>query len=205
MSAVDRLAELLRELPGIGPRQARRFVYYMRSRDQGYVRNIAAALADLHRDVSICERCYRMHNRASALCPICDNPARDASTLMVVSRDADLEALERSGAYKGLYFVLGGSIPLMERKARERVRIDELVARVEADRQSATPLREVVFALNANPEGEHTESVLREALKASLDAGIKASRLGRGLSTGSELEYADGETLKAALSHRDTV
>jgi len=132
---------------------------------------------------------------------------------MVVAKDTDLEAMEKSGTYQGKYFVLGGTLALIERKNADKLRFKELTGRVsrsvtpasssvipaKAGIQSSSPLKEIILALSANPDGEHTADELKILLKPF---SLKMSTLGRGLSTGSELEYADKETLKSALQNR---
>lgn len=115
---------------------------------------------------------------------------------MIVPRDADFEAVEKSGSYKGLYFVLGGSLPILEKEPERRIRIKDLDARIKRD---TGKIKEIILAMNANAEGENTADFIKEKFKSE---GITFSELGRGLSTGSELEYADPETLKNALLHR---
>ena len=115
--------------------------------------------------------------------------------LMVVPRDIDLESVERSGSYKGHYFVLGGALPILEKEPEKKIRIIELETKV----KRSPELKELVLAMNANNDGEHTADYIKEKLSS---AGLVISILGRGLSTGTELEYADPETLKSAFLHR---
>lgn len=117
---------------------------------------------------------------------------------MIVPRDADYEAVEKSGGYKGLYFVLGGSLPILEKDPERRIRIKDLNARLKRD---AGKIKEIILAMNANAEGENTAFYLKESIYRGLPS-VVVSELGRGLSTGSELEYADPDTLKNALLHR---
>jgi recombination protein RecR len=115
--------------------------------------------------------------------------------LMIVPRDIDLEAVERSGSYKGYYFVIGGMVPILEKEPEKKVRVKELAARI----KNKPDLKEVILAMNANTDGEHTADYIREYFKGT---SLTFSVLGRGLSTGTELEYADPETLKSAFLHR---
>jgi recombination protein RecR len=117
---------------------------------------------------------------------------------MIVSRDVDFEAIEKSKVYHGYYFVLGGIIPILEKEPEKRVRLKELQARI-----SKGQFKEVILSLNANAEGEHTADFIRDYIAQNFaNKNIKVSVLGRGLSTGTELEYADGETIKSALKNR---
>jgi recombination protein RecR len=122
---------------------------------------------------------------------------------MVVARDSDFESIEKSGAYKGLYFILGGTVPVLDKEPEKRIRLKSLLERVSA----ANPgFREVIMSLNTTPDGEHTEEIVHEAMnrlrQGKADA-FKITILGRGLSTGAELEYVDSETIKNALKNRN--
>ncbi|MBI3075208.1 MAG: toprim domain-containing protein, partial [Parcubacteria group bacterium] len=139
----------------------------------------------------------------SPRCTTCADPAADTKTLMVVEKDVDLATVEKSGAYHGRFFILGSLIPLKEIKNPVvSPRIGELKAKIEKNASDGT-LKEIILALSATPEGDHTALELKIFLKPLQEKhGITISSLGRGLSTGSELEYADGETLKSALESR---
>jgi recombination protein RecR len=121
---------------------------------------------------------------------------------VIVSRDVDLENIERAHVHNGLYFVLGGSVPILDKNPEERIRTRELMQAVKS-RAEKNVLKEIILALNATPEGENTsdylESILREQTSQH---AIKISHLGRGISTGTELEYSDSETIKNALKNR---
>lgn len=120
---------------------------------------------------------------------------------MLVPRDVDLEAVEKSGSYTGRYFVLGGVIPLLEKEPEKKIRISNLEIRIKEGIQKG--LKEIILAMNANQDGEHTGEFLKEKIKEYCQrAPLTVSELGRGLSTGAELEYADPETLRNALLHR---
>lgn len=119
---------------------------------------------------------------------------------MVIEKDSDLEAIERSGAYHGRYFVLGGTLPILDKEPEKRIRIRELLAAVKARKND---LKEVILATALTPESEHTADYVRSALEETTkESGIRITTLGRGLSTGSELEYADSETLRFAFEGR---
>jgi recombination protein RecR len=197
MNSIDRLAELFKSFPGIGPRQARRFVYYLLSRHGGYAEELSRAIAELKSEIRQCAECRRFFHspsHASGLCTICADGSRDRSLLMLVPRDVDLEAVEKSRAFEGYYFVLGGVVPILEKEPEKRIRLAELDMRLKDGN-----IKEVILAMNANQDGEHTAEFIKERFK---DVKIQFSELGRGLSTGAELEYADPETLKNALLHR---
>ena len=200
MNSIEKLAEMFAQFPGIGPRQAKRFVYYLLYRNNGFSNELTQAIKDLNKEIMQCEGCFRhfaKNGHAAKLCRVCADPHRDNSMLMVVPRDIDLEAVEKSGSYKGQYFVLGGSLPILEKEPEKRIRSKELEVRIKKGLKDG--LKEVVLAMNANSEGENTADYIKEILKP---LGLEISILGRGLSTGAELEYADPETLRNAFLHR---
>lgn len=196
MDRVDELARAFERFPGIGPRQARRFVYFLLSTNQAERSRLAELVDSIAASVKQCGECRRFWSGSGELCQYCADPSRNDTQLMLVERDQDLIAMERSGSYRGRYFVLGGVLTLSGKGAiRER----ELVERVE--RRSQNGLEEIILALSATSEGEHTSDHIR-ALLQPLRGHMKLFELGRGLATGSELEYADKETLSAAFTNR---
>jgi recombination protein RecR len=197
MNVIDELAGALAKLPGIGPRQAKRFVYHLLSAPSAERATLSALISDLGKNVAQCPDCMRFYTGpVSGLCNYCDSTRRDDALLMLVEKDQDLAAIERAGTYKGRYFVLGGVLTLTGKGAiRERDLIRVLEKRIQQG------LKEVVLALSATSEGEHTADHIRLMLAPYRDL-VKTSILGRGLATGSELEYSDAETLRAALSNR---
>ncbi|MFA6095040.1 MAG: toprim domain-containing protein [Candidatus Paceibacterota bacterium] len=205
MNPLQQLTEIFSHFPGIGPRQAKRFAYYLISRDKGYIDSLVRNLQELKRSVATCERCFRyfpIGTTIGKLCPICVSVKRDQNQIMVVSRDVDLENVEKTGTFNGLYFVLGGSIPILEKNPETRIRIKELSSRIETDGTSGA-LKEIILGLNLTPEGENTEQYLRLTISSATEKySIKLSTLGRGLSTGTELEYSDPDTLRNALKNR---
>lgn len=200
MNSIDKLAEMFAQFPGIGPRQAKRFVYYLLYRNNGFSDELIQDIKSLNKEIMQCGECLRhfaKNGHVNKICNFCSDEHRDNSMLMVVPRDIDLEAVEKSGSYKGHYFVLGGSLPILDKEPERKIRIKDLKLRVEEKKKNG--LKEVILAMNANSEGENTADFIKDALKSS---GLEVSILGRGLSTGAELEYADPETLKNAFLHR---
>lgn len=198
MDSIDKLSELFSKFPGIGPRQARRFVYYLLSRNHNSTEELVKAIQDLKKETVQCGECLRFYAKngyQGKVCSVCADPTRDASQLMIVSRDVDLEAVEKSGSYKGYYFILGGSLPILEKEPEKKIRIRELEAKLKSNKE----IKEIILGMNANAEGENTADFLRERFH---DLPLTFSVLGRGLSTGAELEYADPETLRNAFLHR---
>lgn len=196
MDTIDELSTALARFPGIGPRQAKRCVFYLLSAPPSERAKLLDLIGSLGKNVRQCEQCLRFYNGSSTICNYCKDSARTNAQLMVVEKDQDLAAIERAGTYRGRYFVLGGVLTLTGKGA---IREKELSKTLE--RKSKEGLLEVILALSATSEGEHTADRLRELLLPYRDT-LKIYTLGRGLSTGSELEYSDAETLRAALSNR---
>ncbi len=191
---ISKLTVLFTRFPGIGPRQARRFVYFLLSQDKSYVESLLNQIKELRSGVNQCPECFRYY--MSKQCELCYDTNAEQSILLIVEKDADLDNIRKTGNYHGRYFVLGGLLPILEEKPETRIRNYELGIRLKKDKK----IKEVIIALSANTLGDHTLEFLR--LEISKFPNIKISTLGRGLSTGSELEYADGATLSAALESR---
>lgn len=200
MDTIERLAALFERFPGIGPRQAGRFVQFLLRSSPSLRRELVDAILALSRSTRQCPSCMRFHSDEKNICSICSNPGRDSALLAIVVSDSDLMALERSGTYRGSYFVIGGTISLASEKTnglREKELLASLAARAKAG------LREIILAFPANPEGDYTALHIRDALAPyGKEHSLKITTLGRGLSTGSELEYADPDTIKNAFEGR---
>jgi recombination protein RecR len=202
MNNIEKLIELFKEFPGIGPRQAKRFVYFLLTRNENYVFEFMRLVGVVRENVRTCQNCFRyFENGKGKLCPICLDESRDKKVFMIVSSDVDFENVEKSNAFRGYYFVLGGSVPILDKSPEKRIRQKELLSIVE--KRIKEGLDEIIIALNYNPEGENTLSYLKDLLsRFNLDNSVKISTLGRGLSHGTELEYSDIETIKNALKNR---
>ncbi len=199
--SIEQLAQLFREFPGIGERQARRFVYFLLNREKPYLVSLTNAISDLKNKSRQCTKCFRFYtDDGHEFCDICGSSKRDTAMLMVVEKDADITSVERSGAYKGLYFVFGGTVPVVEKDTERYVRIRELVKRVQEESAS---LKEIILAFSLTASGDHTDIYVRQQLTTLLEhSPTRIASLGRGLSTGTELEYSDKETLRNALENR---
>ncbi len=204
MTALEKLIRQFERFPGIGPRQARRFAHHLLTEPPGAIAELSRLIAEIQETVAECTSCFRFYAKKGGgnECSICSNEERDRTKLLIVERDADMEAIERSGTYDGLYFILGGTVPLLESEDAKKLRGGALkhIARERA----RSGLSEIILAFSVNPDGENTgryvEALLRDLISEN---SIKLSHLGRGLSTGSELEYADPETIKNALRNRE--
>ena len=190
--SLDVLVEALRRLPGVGVKSAQRMAFHLLQHDREGARQIAFALQSAVDHVRHCERCHTFTE--ATVCAICLDPQRDVRLLCVVETPADLAALERSGSYRGLYFVLMGRLSPLDGIGAADIGAQQLL-----DRASDGSLDEVIIATNFTAEGEATAHVLAEALKAR---GLRVTRLARGVPIGSELEYVDLGTIAHALVDR---
>lgn len=206
MDAIEKLTEIFRDFPGIGPRQARRFVYFLLTRNKSYLRDFINQVEELQKEIHICPECFQYFTKnaksTAALCPICQSKNRDEQVLMIVARDIDLENVEKSHSFNGKYFVLGGTVPILDKNPETKVHLRELLLAIETKAKNHG-LKEIILGFSLNPESEYTAQYVIEALSPLLTQyGLKVSHLGRGLSTGTELEYSDADTIKNALKNR---
>lgn len=190
--SVDALVEALRRLPGVGVKSAQRMAYHLLQHDREGAQRIVVALQAAMLNVRHCERCHTFTE--APVCAICLDGTRDVRQLCVVESPADQAALERTGSYRGLYFVLMGRISPLDGIGSQEIGVRELL-----DRASDGQTEEVIIATNFTAEGEATAHVLTEALRAR---GLRVTRLARGVPIGSELEYVDLGTIAHALSDR---
>lgn len=189
------LEDVIREferLPGIGPKSAQRLALHLMRVSAEEVQALGAALLRLRESVRECRRCFNYAQHE--LCPICDDPSRDAGLLCVVEQPGDLMALERAGEFEGLYHVLGGVLSPLHGVGPEDLRIDELMARV-----GEAPPREIILATSPTVEGDATAEYLRALLDES---GVLVTRIALGLPVGGDLDYADQVTVARALRGR---
>ncbi len=189
---VARLMEEFGRLPGIGPKTASRLVFYLLRAPDEQAHALAEALANLKDNVRFCSRCFNI--TVDDPCVICNSSSRDQGRICVVEEPLDVLAIERTGAWRGVYHVLHGRIAPLEGMNREDIRFDELI-----DRARTEQIEEVVLATNPNLEGEATSFHLHRALAP---LGVRVTRLARGLPTGGDLEWADPSTLGSALEGR---
>lgn len=203
MDPIDKLTEYFKEFPGIGERQAKRFVYFLLHKNPTYVKELGDKILDLKRTIHQCPTCFLFfQSKEDKLCDVCSNSKTDKTSLLIVEKDADYENIKRSRNYNGMYFILGGLVPIVSKDTATFVRTKELLKNIEVQ-YNKNGLKEIIIALSLNPQGEHTDMYLRELL-TPLQNKFKLNivSLGRGLSTGTELEYSDSETIKNALRNR---
>jgi recombination protein RecR len=194
---VARLIEAFSRLPGIGPKTAQRLTFHLLRAPDAEARVLAAALIAVRDQVVFCEVCFNISD--APRCPICRDPGRDQRRLCVVEEPLDVLALERTGEFRGRYHVLHGAISPIDGIGPDRLRIRELLARVdEADAEGAQ-FEEVILATNPTLEGEATAMYLDERLAGRVHS---VTRIARGIPVGGDLEYADEVTLIRALQGR---
>jgi len=197
MEEIEKLTKLMSSFPGVGPRQARRFVYFLLQRNKAFSGELANQIQNIHKGILQCSDCKRFYSSSynQQKCSLCVDEHR-AKTLMIIHRDIDLEAIEKADTYKGYYFVLGGSVPVLDTDPERFIRMNELLARITLLQPS-----EITLAFHINPEGENTTDYIHKKLGAQFPT-ISITTFGRGLSTGSEIEYADKETIRHAFLNR---
>jgi len=191
---LQQLMEALRCLPGVGPKSAQRMTFHLLERDPEGALRLAKALTEAVERVGRCDSCRTLSE--APLCPLCASQRRDRRLLCVVETPADVLAVEQSGAYAGLYFVLGGHLSPLDGVGPEEIGVDALLARAREG------VEEVILATNPTVEGEATAHYIGELLR---EQGVGVSRIAHGVPLGGELEYVDGSTLTRALAGRKPI
>ena len=197
---VARLIESFSRLPGIGPKTAQRLTYHLLRAPDAEARALARALVAVRDEVVFCERCFNISD--APVCPICRDPGRDNGRLCVVEEPLDVLAIDRTGEYRGRYHVLHGAISPIDGIGPERLKIRELLARVDEAAADGNRIEEVILATNPTLEGEATAMYLNERLEGHV---VSVTRIARGLPVGGDLEYADDVTLIRALQGRRAI
>ena len=212
-SKFKEIVKLFQKLPGVGPRQATRFVIALMDKPETELQEFGKAVANLRKDISFCTVCFNISDNGLSVdnrlaksvihnpCSICLDTKRDQAKLLVVEKVTDLDSIERTGLYKGLYHVLGGAINPLDGLTPETLRLRELGDRI--GKLSGRNI-ELIIATNPNTAGETTSHYIREIFGSASwrKKGVYLTRLARGLSSGSNLEYTDEITLKNALDYR---
>ena len=191
-NTLDALIQALRRLPGVGVKSAARMAFHLLQHDRAGAQLLSQALAQAADHVHHCTRCHTFTE--AEVCEVCLDPERDATRLCVVETPADQSALERTGAFKGLYFVLMGRLSPLDGVGPRDIGVQKLLQRA-----TDGVVQEVILATNFTAEGETTAHVIGESLKAR---GLQVTRLARGVPVGSELEYVDLGTIAHALADR---
>lgn len=187
-----RLLEALEKLPGIGPRSAERMAFYLLRTNREEARQLAQAITDVKDRLRFCDVCFNLSE--DSRCQICEDSSRDASVLCIVEEPKDVLAIEKTGAYHGLYHVLLGAIAPLDGIGPELLKIDELMRRL-----SEGTIQEAIVATDADKDGETTAAYLSKLIRP---LELKLTRIASGIPVGSHLEYADQATLAKALEGR---
>ena len=195
--SLELLVQALRCLPGVGVKSAQRMAFHLLQHDREGALRLSQALQHACSSVKHCAMCHTFTE--NDICPTCDDPRRDRSQLCVVETPADQAAMERTGAYKGLYFVLMGKLSPLDGVGPREIGLQKLFERIDALDGGERVVREVILATNFTAEGETTAHVIAQGLKSR---GVNVTRLARGVPVGSELEYVDLGTIAHALVDR---
>lgn len=199
--SIKKLIEEFSKFPTVGPRTAARFVFYLLRTPKEDIINLIESISNLSKEVKICSFCFKPFEGEGNLCEICYNAGRDRAKLCIVEKEVDLDAIENTKKYNGLYFILGGTVSLFK-KEPEKIRIKELIERMKDPavfHLFDASFEEIIIATNPTTEGEATALYLERKLKP---LNKKVTKLARGMPKGGELEYADEETLGDALEGR---
>jgi len=195
--ALTNLIDAFGSLPGVGPRTAERYAYYLVKRDANASMKLADALQHLESGIGYCQKTFALVPAGQALSDLYTDPSRDKTMIAVVAEPFDIVALEATGQYHGTYHVLGGLVSPIDGVSPEQLHIKELIKRVDEDQ-----VQEIILATNASVEGESTALYIRQQIG---DRSVKITRLARGLPIGVDLEYADQITLSRALEGRQAL
>lgn len=196
-ATLSELIEALAQLPGVGPRTAERYAYYLLKADSAKAASLADSLSKLHANIRYCPKTFALIDADQDISPLYSDPKRDKRLVAVVADPFDIVALEKTNSFKGTYHVLGGLISPIDNIGPHQLKIKELIERIKADK-----VKELILATNASVEGESTALLIMQQV-ANLPA--KVTRLARGLPVGVDLEYADQITLTRALEGRQAV
>ncbi len=189
------LIDYFAELPGVGPKMAERLVLHLFKEEKEKLENFSDAIKKFKQNLSFCPRCFNIAE--DGLCAVCKNKNRDQTAICVVEDPLDAISIERTQNYKGLYHILGGNLSVMTPEEISKLKINELMERIKKE-----PIKEVIIATNPTTDGDTTALYLARHLKPQ---NIKISKLGRGMPTGGDIEYADDITLSSALEGRKEV
>ena len=196
-ASIQKLIQLFSKFPTIGTRTASRFVFYLLRSSKKEVEELSESILKLQENIKQCSSCFNFFEPKQGVidCDVCSDSSRDRSILCLVEKEADFLAIEKTNKYKGMYFILGGTISILQKKNAKRIRDQELKKRLEKD----SKIKEIIIATNSTAEGRATVLYLERVLKPF---NKKITKLAIGLPVGGELEYADEETLLSALEQR---
>lgn len=195
--ALSDLIEALGKLPGVGPRTAERYAYFLMKNDPAKSHGLADALQNLHGGIGVCQKTFALVPAGQSLSELYTDPQRDKTLVAVVAEPFDIVAIEKTGSFKGTYHVLGGLVSPIDGVGPEQLKIAELIQRIDED-----GVKEIILATNASVEGESTALYIQKQIG---ERPVKVTRLARGLPIGVDLEYADQITLTRALEGRQAL
>lgn len=195
--ALEKLIEDLGSLPGVGTRTAERYAYYLLKANPAIAKRISRSTQELHDNVDYCKVTFALVEKGTELSPLYTDPKRDKTVVAVVAEPLDILAIEKTSQFNGTYHVLGGLVSPIDGVTPDKLRVNELVARIAADE-----VKEIILATNASVEGESTALYIQQQLEGQ---SVAITRLARGLPVGVDLEYADHITLGRALEGRTTL
>lgn len=207
MSHKDKIIFHFQKFPGIGPKQAERFAYFLMKQNKSFIEDFISSITSIKENAKQCRDCYSWFNSSNGsqheLCEICRNENRNKTQMIIVEKELDINAIERTSEYEGIYFVMGGKLPFLAENPKEHIRIRELVQRISHMLKAESPIQEIIFALPATDEGDHAMDYIRKTISQIVGFDtVKVSSLARGVSTGLEMEYIDHDTFKFAFNAR---
>jgi recombination protein RecR len=194
---LSELIDALSQLPGVGPRTAERYAYYLLKADPAKTKGLVGSLEGLHSKLAYCPKTFALIEAGQDLSPLYTDPKRNKQLVAVVADPFDIVALEKTNSYLGTYHVLGGLVSPIDNVSPDQLRINELITRIDEDK-----VKELILATNASVEGESTALLI---IQKAGERPVKVTRLARGLPVGVDLEYADQITLTRALEGRQTI
>lgn len=197
MKSLERLVRALRRLPGVGPRQAERFSNYFLKASESEAEEFITALLGVRENIKLCPRCFAYSEGDE--CAICADTSRERDIICVVEDPQDIEAVEKTSAFKGTYHVLHGSISPLDGRGAEHIKLRELVERVH---NSPVEIKEVIIATDPDTEGENTALYIADALRGLVE---RVTRIGYGVPLGGDIDYIDEMTLKYSLKSRTKI
>lgn len=194
---IKRFADIFSELPGVGPRQALRIALYAVHKGRSFIDLLAAAAVGL-KQVKVCRRCFNLYENDGDFCEICSSSSRDAGIIAVVEKETDLLSIEKTGKFNGRYLVFGDMRRVGVLTSEQKIKLKSLEEDI--SNSASRKAKEIILALNPNPVGDVISSLVAEELRPFAE---KITRLGRGIPSGGEIEFADEETLGEAISRRN--
>ncbi len=202
--SIQKLIDIFQKFPTVGSRTATRFAFYLSKLSKKETKELLEAIAESKNKTATCSFCFNVFEKKEGngnLCEICSDSRRDREKICIIEKETDLQSIEQTKKYKGLYFILGGTLSPLRKENIKNIRGKEIVERIKNPKKHGLekPIKEAIIATNFTSQGEVTALYLERIINP---LGIKTTRLARGLPTGSELEYIDEETISSALEGR---